>query len=257
VNFLGFKTGHVLFKHKPHDTVVGVRPDDGSQLDLHWKFDPVGNWLPWDFNGLIQPPSTITLGNVEVPVLSPQRQFAYLCVHGAKHAWFRLKWLADVVRILPTLSDGDLCKVRDQAKRDGTWAMIATSLQLVENTYGYPLPAVLRREVLANTHPSMLAYMQKAMTASPLDLASVRIKDLVRVSLAFRHRLSLRTDLSYKLNAVTRRLADVRDIQTLGLPRRWIWIYVLLGPFLAIGRVLAREIEARVARRPKGRSSAQ
>lgn len=38
--------------------------------------------------------------SVELPTLADDELFAYLCVHGASSAWFRLKWIADLAGYL-------------------------------------------------------------------------------------------------------------------------------------------------------------
>jgi hypothetical protein len=39
-------------------------------------------------------------GGVRVPTLADDELFAYLAVHGASSAWFRLKWIADLAGFL-------------------------------------------------------------------------------------------------------------------------------------------------------------
>ena len=43
--------------------------------------------------------------------------FAYLCAHGAYHAWFRLKWLADIGALLAAEPMGEGIQVRVKPKR--------------------------------------------------------------------------------------------------------------------------------------------
>src|SRR5206468_9642745 len=45
---------------------------------------------------------------IVLPTLATDELFAYLVVHGATHAWSRIKWLADVAALLSGLPEKEI-----------------------------------------------------------------------------------------------------------------------------------------------------
>ena len=72
-----------------------VRRSDGSVAELHWRLVDADGLLPaLSARG---PTRDVALGaGLTIRTFAPEAHFAYLCVHGASHAWSRLKWLADL-----------------------------------------------------------------------------------------------------------------------------------------------------------------
>lgn len=68
----------------------------GIDLDLHWSFTPRHYLARMDDRAVWARAERVEfLGrNVEVP--APADYLEYLCLHGARHEWSRLGWLADV-----------------------------------------------------------------------------------------------------------------------------------------------------------------
>ena len=75
-----------------------VDPSSGIHLEIHWVLDHL------IFNLREEESKDLLFSNTQkshllgrsVNVLSPELELIYLLVHGAKHAWFRLKWLVDI-----------------------------------------------------------------------------------------------------------------------------------------------------------------
>jgi hypothetical protein len=72
---------------------------DGSIVDLHSRLADndrlipgIGPASPWQIVEI--------LPGIRLPTLATEELFAYLCVHGASSAWFRLKWIADLAGLL-------------------------------------------------------------------------------------------------------------------------------------------------------------
>lgn len=73
--------------------------------------------------------------------------FAYLCVHGAHHDWFRLKWLADVNAVISQNSDADLIRLFRHAQTKGAGLCAGQALMLCHQVFERPLPAELKAEL--------------------------------------------------------------------------------------------------------------
>ncbi|MCS5489161.1 nucleotidyltransferase domain-containing protein [Algoriphagus limi] len=76
-----------------------VNPETGINIEIHWDLDRLIFDLPsTEFQELIQQNTTrIQVLNRSIRVLSPELELVYLFAHGARHAWFRLKWLVDII----------------------------------------------------------------------------------------------------------------------------------------------------------------
>ena len=62
--------------------------------------------------------------------LPGDEQFAYLCVHGASSAWFRLKWIADLAGTISAASEEELGRLLVAAERLGAGRSAAQALLL-------------------------------------------------------------------------------------------------------------------------------
>ena len=82
-----------------------------------------------------------------VRTLNDADLFAYLCVHGANHAWFRLKWLADLNALLGRIGDGAVATLVRHAQARGAGLCAAQALLLCRTIFGRALPAGLAEEL--------------------------------------------------------------------------------------------------------------
>jgi hypothetical protein len=220
------------------------RSSDGMRLELHWRLDRNSSFLNWDFPAVWRLTTQMPMAGVNVSLLEPSAQLNYLICHGAKHAWFRLKWLADIYRMLEVLTYEQSAQVVRLSQCNGTMRMLATSLQLVRHIYGVSTPNFSEHLLNSYEDKQLLSYMIKSIV-HPVDLNAIRMRDIGNLFQWYRYLLHLRPELSYKRSVLVTLLADVRDIETLRLSKRWLWLYVLAGPCLAAIRVCDREIKSR------------
>ena len=69
------------------------------QIDLHTR--TADNSLVIPTIGVRSPRQSVELGKgIYLPTLADEELFAYLAVHGASSAWFRLKWISDFAGLL-------------------------------------------------------------------------------------------------------------------------------------------------------------
>lgn len=93
--------------------------------------------------------------NVEVaqgivlPTLPPDELFAYLCVHGASSAWFRLKWLADFAALAHSDPE-ELLRLYHRAVELGAGRAVAQALLLSADLLGTNLPTALESALRAS-----------------------------------------------------------------------------------------------------------
>ncbi len=242
-----------------HDVLLSLTNDrtylrhgDGVQLDLHWRLNKAETLLPWRVKDLLAEAKPLSVGKGSVMVMPLHKQFIYLCTHGAKHKWFRLKWLADIDRMLCVLTESDCRAIRAEAEELGVWSMMAASLLTYEAIYGKTCSRAFGLSRVSAGEKRLAQAMQERAAESRLPKMSFRLVDLPMVARIFWQSFTLKASLKYKAEVIFTWLTDPRDIAVLRLPKRWLAIYALLGPVLALRRICAREIQAFLSPKTNG-----
>ena len=83
----------------------------------------------------------------QLPTLRKDELFAYLCVHGATHAWSRLKWLADVAALISADEGGEIERLYRRSIELGAGRSSAQALLLCAQLLGTPVPPHLLEEL--------------------------------------------------------------------------------------------------------------
>jgi hypothetical protein len=198
--------------------------------ELHWTL--THNSLLMRDVDVSCPLAGVRVGDAEIPTFRIEELFVYLCVHGARHSWSRMKWLADVAALLATIPSTDIEGLYRAAQRRGSGGCAAQALLLCERM----LRAELRRTVTA-----------LLLEAIALDAMLGRVVQ-ADVELSARAFGNLRDLLSlfllgggsyvYVWRGVTRLFFFPEDIAAFALPRRLTWVYVILRlPLWALRRL--------------------
>ncbi len=72
----------------------------GVSVDLHWRLTPSHYPVQLDPEILWRNRTVIDIAGTPLPTLTPEALMLLLAVHGAKHCWEALGWLADVAWLL-------------------------------------------------------------------------------------------------------------------------------------------------------------
>lgn len=127
-----------------HKDVELAHPERRINVELHWRL--IDNRALLAGVGAASPSQPVRLPLGEVRTLADPELFAYLCVHGASHAWFRLKWLADLNAWLAGKTAAEIEGCYDFAARAGVETCAGQALRLRERLFGVaPPPALARR----------------------------------------------------------------------------------------------------------------
>jgi hypothetical protein len=73
---------------------------DGHLVELQWAFTPAYFPFPIDFDGLLERRQAVAIGGGTTNTLGREDLLDALCIHGTKHQWTRLCWIADVARLV-------------------------------------------------------------------------------------------------------------------------------------------------------------
>ena len=131
-------TWHVARKESVWRTANGA-----FYIDLHTRL--ADNPAMLRNVGMTSPRQVAQLGeNVHLPTLGPEELFAYLAVHGASSAWFRLKWAADMAALLAAKKAMEIEYLYDRSQQLGAGRAAAQALLLVDDLFGIGLDSRFR-----------------------------------------------------------------------------------------------------------------
>jgi hypothetical protein len=202
-----------------------INPHKGLRVELQWR--TADN--PWPLRGVSARSKTQTVPLSEgaaVRTLAPDDLFSYLCVHGARHSWSRLKWLADLNALLVS-SNADVEHHYRHAQKIGAGLCAAQGLLLCQRLLGLKLPAGLAKELETNRrHQKLVAIAMRAMTAP--STGSDRDPGIRGVLRELRNRFLLGQGLRFYLAECRLALVGSADIVRLPLPRPLHFLYPLL-----------------------------
>lgn len=91
--------------------------------------------------------ATVEIDSHRVPALAPEDEFVHLCVHGTKHTWERLSFVADAAAILRSDKLLDWRLTIDAAKRSKATRMLLLGATLAWEVLRARLPEELNGEI--------------------------------------------------------------------------------------------------------------
>jgi hypothetical protein len=86
-----------------------------------------------------------------VPALSAEDEFVLISIHGAKHFWERLMWIADVAALIRNCPALDWKRVKKTAADVGAERMVRVALLLANRVLRAEIPKEMEREVAADS----------------------------------------------------------------------------------------------------------
>jgi hypothetical protein len=129
------------------------------RVDLHWQIIAPHLAQRFDFNELWDRRREVTLGQKSVPTFSAEDTTLVLAVHGGKHMWQRLSWLADFAESLR--QELDWKKLRVSARQARAERMLLLGLALAEEVMEVQLPsefeAAVRNDAVVQTNAAGVA----------------------------------------------------------------------------------------------------
>lgn len=109
-------------------------------LELHRDFFP--RIVPGviDTEGAWERHVNVSLGGTTMRSLALEDLVIYLCAHGTRHRWAKLKWLSDLYGVLQRHSAIDWSALLERARKGGSLRMVRIGLGLAHQHLGAPLP---------------------------------------------------------------------------------------------------------------------
>lgn len=207
-------------------------------LELHWQL--TGNLAQFsiDPQQMMERGREILLGEARVVTMPAEDELLYLCEHGGRHGWYRLKWLADLPRVLES-TDWNWKAVFQRARLAGSHKTLLLGLALCRDLFAWPCPAAVADEVAGFRSLAPIAKTVATGLKAPGEIFgrtsqlpfSWRIQDSARAVLLSGGLPAVRSHLY-------RRMLSPKDLKVLALPDRFFWLYFFLRPALLVTRQL-------------------
>jgi hypothetical protein len=154
-----------LLVDEGYSAVFGAITADESTRPTHSEYQfwrPAGNVIvemqtdvtlryfpkPLDFDALESRVTRMAFAGGETLSFSPKDTLILLAVHGAKHFWERLLWIADIAELSQAAPGIDWAKVFSLAEQMGVSRMVNLALYLAHRMLDAPLPDHVRQKIL-------------------------------------------------------------------------------------------------------------
>jgi hypothetical protein len=159
-----------------------VNAERGTQIDLHWG--ALHAMFPYQLpvNELFQSSRLAQLEGASFLSLSPENTLLYLCVHGTKHCWIRLRWLCDVALYMRSEQNLDLKQCASLAEATNCGLVLKHSLLMAKNVLGLELPAEIRSFAEAKEAQALATTVCSFMFS---ETAHLHEGEMMRYHLAF------------------------------------------------------------------------
>ncbi|MBO2943785.1 nucleotidyltransferase family protein [Paenibacillus sp. F411] len=206
---------HVSLKHAAH----------AAQVELHWRLNPHFS-KAYSFDQLWSRRSAISVSGQTVYGLGHEDLLGYLTDHGARHGWFRLRWLMDIVKLTPRL---DALLLEHHLREQGGEHYAGQAWILASALFYVRIPVEL--------HPFMKSAKSRQLAAMALHYIEriVQLNPVPEKSVAWHYNRYLIALMDGKQRAAYFRnklLPNSRDAMQLPLPRELHFLYYVLRPVL-------------------------
>lgn len=194
-------------------------------VELHWKlsYSP----LLLGHIGPDSPVQSVGIAQSQFRTFCFEDLFVYLCVHGARHGWAQLSWLADLAALLSARGNRDIESLYRTAQGVGAGRCAGQALLLCERLLGLELPVTLARELQQS---AILAFLEALVLYAMLGGGA----KLERRALSFRSYgvflsvFFLGHSWRNALYEFRQRLISASDLMALKLPNWLSWLYPIL-----------------------------
>lgn len=223
-----------------------VHAANGAVLDLHWRATSVKGLLAEP--NLTRDVRMVAAGGRMLPTLRDEPLMVYLAVHGARHGWSRLKWLADFNALLAAMDEQAVVSLRARAGRDGVARAMDLALLQVHRVFGTAVPGDVGR----SRRVRWLATLSDAIMRGPDELAEQAAVPRRYMAIGHASAALLKSSPRYLANVAWGSWISTEDALALPLPRLARPLYLVVGPAARIARAARRIADRGFSRKPRG-----
>ena len=227
-----FNRRQIAFKYKTdhHIHFASEDPTLPPVIELHWKLRGRFGFFTFDPKNLTIKYLQFDVGGVKLNLLNHIDNFLFLCCHGSEHAWYRLKWLFDLPKVINHVQF-NWDDVYERAIELNCLDEVKLTFLVLNRVLKIDVPPQFKIKILDRKVKSQLLYIEHCIQydGDYCDTSIEKVKNLL-------YFLSINQMgfLNYQL--ILRYLTSERDWKTLQMPDRLFFLYFPLRPFLIIWR---------------------
>jgi hypothetical protein len=156
------------------------------RVELHYRLQGGGTFLSAE--GFIERSRKSGAAGFSASVLSPPDEFFYTCMHAANHAFHRLRWVYDTIRVAQRLTTAERDAVRGLAIRHSQTGQMTAAIFVARDFFSESLPLDITGfhvpwlwSKLSSRHIRRMVSRVEGNTASLLEKIGYRL-DLCRMA---------------------------------------------------------------------------
>lgn len=142
------------------DTQMGfefVRRDERVVFEVHWSFLNKVHAFNLEPADVWRQKRPLNLAGQDTFLFAPAHLLVYLCAHGSKSLWARLRWISDVAFLLAKdFDDAFWEKLMIAARKSNSERMLLIGLQLAHQLLKAPLPDTVKADIRADANVTTL-----------------------------------------------------------------------------------------------------
>ncbi|OQB78944.1 MAG: hypothetical protein BWX87_02453 [Bacteroidetes bacterium ADurb.Bin123] len=201
----------------------------GTHLEIHWRITERFLSVPFNMDRFWNNACSVSLNNRNICTLSPEDMVIVLCVHGTKHLWNNIKWLADLVQLISNNPDLQWQEIHVQAEELGVRRILSLGLYLVHEHGGINYPGDSKQRLIHDVN------FKNIVNILETNFFHVQSGKLEVASPVFYLKLRERfTDkVHYFIYTFTDRIIppNYLDFKVISLPDSLFPVYVIIRPF--------------------------
>ncbi|SDC82254.1 nucleotidyltransferase domain-containing protein [Williamwhitmania taraxaci] len=208
------------YKHK--NQVAYTHSKTGIMVELHWRLFSQESLFPVSLNQVFSDKQEVAVGGKSISLLSPEHNFEFLCLHGAIHQWFRLRWLYDISQLVNSDSF-NLDQVMHRAKENGNERVVTQALILSNIFFG-------SRDFSFTTDKSVSWLVNQAINAAIHEEAYTSSRRVTRLRIPI-YKMKLKRGFRHKVESWKIMNPNYSDWRMVSLPDSLFFLYFILRPF--------------------------
>ena len=218
-----------------------IRDEDHLIVELHWRLEDRYLKFPFNARQIWDSVQTSRLFGRAVPALNPEILFLYLCMHGSKHYWERLEWIACLPAFLRSQPEMNWRFAIDLAHSLGGTRILHLGLLLAHRLDG----TEATRAPLSLMKPDPIAddlaeTVWSTLFTEELDSAH---REIYRFRFYLKSRERLRDRLNIVRSATVRiPHPNSRVLESIPLPKSLLFLHYALGPIRRLKKYGVREL---------------
>ena len=221
------------------------RHDKRCVIEVHWSLVSRIHSFEIPESELWDKKDSLEIQNKLTPVLNDKHLFIYLCAHGTKSFWSRLRWISDIAEMIAIQSNKEhnntwWTAVLDQAAKSYSTRMVHLGVYLAHTLLNAPVPPAIVEKAARDKHVRVLFNRVVSALFVPPD----QKKDVLKpISFHLHMRERFKDKRPYLGHVLKLWLnPSKKDKDFLKLPERLNFLYLLLKPVRIVSQVILGKI---------------